>query len=173
MIEQPINFHSTQSKPVQFERQCGDCSECCKWLYYIVDGHIKHPGKPCFYLGDNNCTVHEIRPQSCRDYQCGYIQGIVPEWMKPSRAKVLVSVEKWGPNKEYKMLRVIECGKKLDVEVLSWFVQHSRNTGTGLIYQLSGVWNFFGPDAFMEFFKDQILQVDFVNPLMKTPIQGQ
>jgi hypothetical protein len=89
-----------------------------------------------------------------------------------------VSVEKWGPNKEYPMLRAIECGQKIEAEYLSWLIQYSRNTGVGLIYQLSGIWNYFGPDTFMEFFKDQILKAEFENPLMKpsqvlnTPIQG-
>jgi hypothetical protein len=78
------------------------------------------------------------------------------------------------------MLRVIECGKKIEAEVLSWFVQYSRNTNTGLIYQLSGVWNYFGPDKFMEFFKNEILKVEFENPFLEqqpqkldTPITGQ
>jgi hypothetical protein len=168
MTEQNIQFYSSKPEPVHFERQCGDCNKCCKWLYYTINGHVKHPGKPCFYLGDV-CTVHEIRPQSCRDYHCAYIQGILPEWMKPSRSDVLVNVEKWGPNKEFQMLRVIECGKKLEAEVLSWLVQYSRNTGTGIIYQLSGVWNYFGPDQFMEFFKDQIIKSEFENPFIKQP----
>ena len=177
MIDQNIQFYSSKPEPVHFERQCGDCNKCCKWLYYTINGHVKHPGKPCFYLGEV-CTVHEIRPQSCRDYHCAYIQGILPEWMKPSRSDVLVNVERWGPNKEFQMLRVIECGKKLESEVLSWLVQYSRNSGTGIIYQLSGVWNYFGPDHFMEFFKDQIVKAEFVNPFMKqpqvlnTPIEG-
>jgi hypothetical protein len=98
--------------------------------------------------------------------------------MKPSKSKLLVSTEMWGPNKEYKMLRAIECGQKIDSEHLSWLIQYSRNTGVGLIYQLSGIWNYFGPDAFMEFFKDQIITAEFQNPLMKrpqvlnTPIEG-
>lgn len=170
-------YYSSKSEPIVFERQCGDCSECCKWLYYTINGHVKHPGKPCFYLG-KGCTVHEVRPQSCRDYHCAYIQGILPEWMKPSLSGVLVNVEKWGPNREFNMLRVIECGKKLESEVLSWMIQYCRNTNTGLVYQLSGVWNYFGPDQFMEFFKDQIVKSEFDNPLfekpqiLNTPIKG-
>jgi hypothetical protein len=98
--------------------------------------------------------------------------------MKPSMSGVLVSVERWGPNKEHRMLRAIECGKKLESEVLSWLIQYSRNTGTGIIYQLPGVWNYFGPDQFMEHFKDQILKAEFENPLqqkpqvIETPIKG-
>jgi len=86
--------------------------------------------------------------------------------MKPSRSNVLVSVEKWGPNRENKLLRVIECGQKLDSEVLSWIIQFSRNTNTGIIYQLCGVWNYFGPDAFMEFFKKEIIKAEFENPFI-------
>lgn len=160
--------YSSKSEPIVYERQCGDCSECCKWLYHTINGHVKHPGKPCFYLG-KGCTVHEIRPQSCRDYNCAYIQGILPEWMKPSISGVLVNVEKWGPNREFNMLRVIECGKKLESEVLSWMIQYCRNTGTGLVYQLSGVWNYFGPNEFMEFFKDQIIKSEIYNPLLERP----
>jgi len=98
--------------------------------------------------------------------------------MKPSLSDVLVNVEKWGPNKEYTMLRAIECGKKLDSEALSWLIQYCRNANIGLIYQLSGVWNYFGPDQFMEFFKDQIIKAEFDNPLqerpqvLNTPIKG-
>jgi len=139
-----------------FERQCGECNLCCKWLHFYVDGEPVYPGKPCKYLGDN-CTIHKIRPQVCRSYNCGYIQGVVPEWMKPSRSNVIVSVEKWGPNKEYPMLRAVECGKKMDTEVLSWLVQYSRNNNIGLIYQLNGVWNYLGPDLFMEYFKNQMI----------------
>lgn len=165
MLESPLIFHSTKPKSFDYNRQCGECNMCCKWLFYIVNGNIKHPGKPCFYLGDT-CTVYDKRPQSCRNYHCAYIQGILPEWMKPSRSNVLVNVESWGPNKEYKMLRVIECGKKLDSEILSWFVQFSRTTNTGIIYMLSGVWNFVGPDEFLKFFEKDILKIDFINPLL-------
>lgn len=168
MIEKPVQFYSSKPQLMNFERQCGDCNICCKWLFYVVNGHVKHPGKPCFYLSET-CTVHEIRPQSCRDYNCAYIQGILPEWMKPTKSNVLVNVEKWGPNKEHRMLRAIECGEKIDSTYLSWLVQFSRTTGIGLIYQLSGVWNYFGPDSFMEFFKDQIIKAEFVNPLLEKP----
>ena len=61
----PVTFYSSIPEPVQFERQCNECSECCKWLYYVINGHVKHPGKPCFYLGDG-CTVQDtfvsVRP---------------------------------------------------------------------------------------------------------------
>lgn len=133
-------------------RACGECNLCCKWLYFNIDGEPVHPGKPCKFLGDN-CTVHKIRPQLCRNYNCGYIQEIVPEWMKPSRSGVIVSTEMWGPNKEYPCLRAVEAGKRMPVEVLSWLIQYCRKNDIGLIYQLDGHYNFFGPNDFMDYHK--------------------
>ncbi len=132
-------------------RECQECDLCCRRLLCVINDHVVHPGKPCFYLG-NHCTIYEQRPQLCRDYLCAYMQNIVPEWMKPSLSKVIVSVEPWGPNKEFKLLRATECGQKLSVEVLSWLVDYSRDNNIGLIYQLENVWHYLGPDAFMEFF---------------------
>ena len=166
MSEKPLKFFNVKPEPLTYKRECGDCNMCCKWLIYVINNHVKHPGKPCFYLGET-CTVHEVRPQSCRDYFCGYIQGIVPEWMKPSLSNVLVNVEKWGPENK-NMLRIIECGKKMDSEVLSWLLNFSRSSDTGIIYQLSGYNNYFGPDDFMEFFKSNIITVsDYKNPLWR------
>lgn len=167
--EKPIKFYSSTPETVHYERQCGECNMCCKWLFYSINGHVKYPGKPCFYLADK-CTVHDIRPQSCRDYHCAYMQGILPEWMKPSRSNVLVNIEPWGANKEYKMLKAIECGQKLDVEILSWLIEFSRATDTGLVYQLNGIFHYFGPDEFMKFFEKTNLDLqfeDFKNPFMK------
>lgn len=141
----------------KFERTCGDCNECCKWLHYEIFGRKKFPGRPCHYLG-KNCTIHEHRPQSCRDYWCGYIQNAVPEWMKPSESKVLVNVEGWGPNKERPMLRAIECGQRMDSRYLSWFVQNYLETGLPVVYQLDGVWNYLGDKEFLDWFKS-------VNPM--------
>lgn len=137
----------------KIERSCGDCNECCKWLQYEVFGRRKFPGRPCHYLG-KNCTIHEHRPQSCRDYWCGYIKNVVPEWMKPSVSKVLVNVEGWGPNRERPMLRAVECGEKMDSKYLSWFVQNWIETGLPVIYQIDGVWNYLGDREFLEWFRE-------------------
>lgn len=151
---------------MDFERQCGDCNQCCKWLNFVINGHTKQPGRPCFYLA-KNCTVHDRRPKSCQDYHCAYIQGLLPEWMKPSISNVLVNVERWGDNKEHLMLRSIECGTKIESQYLSWLIQFARKHNIGLIYQLDGGWNFIGPDDFMKFFEDSINPYDSNNPLLE------
>lgn len=146
----PVTFY--KNKP-QFKRQCGDCDLCCRWLINNVNGHLTVPGSPCFYLG-KNCTIYEDRPQVCQDYFCAYIQELTPEWMKPSLSGILVSPERWGPNKEFQMLRAIECDKKLTVEILSWLIEFSQNNNTGLVYQLDGHNHYYGSPEFLKTFKN-------------------
>jgi hypothetical protein len=166
MTEQTINFY--QNKPTitpKFERTCGECNLCCKSLLHTVNGQVHHHGKPCFYLG-TGCTVYEKRPQSCRDYYCAYIQGLLPEWLKPNLSNLVVSVERWGPNKEFNMLRAVEVGGTLSVEALSWLIQFTREQNSGLIYQMHGIWYYFGPDEFMEEFSNLIIKPEKYNPFL-------
>jgi hypothetical protein len=149
MIENTVNFYKSKPQEIKFDRQCGDCNMCCKWLYHIVDNKELKPGTPCFYL-DGNCTVHEKRPQACRDYFCAYIQGLLPEWMKPNKCNILVNVERWGPNKEYNMLKVLECGSPMTIEIFNWLIQFTREHNNGLAYQVNGTFYFLGPDEFIK-----------------------
>lgn len=135
-------------------RDCGECNACCKWL--IVDdvyGHDIKPGKPCFFLcEEKNCTIHEKRPEVCRNYQCAWTQRVLPEWMRPDKCNAIVCVERWGPNKEYQLLRVTETGQKYEAKVLSWIIHFCAKTNTPLIYQINGGWNFLGDKKFLDFF---------------------
>ena len=146
-MEAPLNFY--KSKP--FERICGDCDMCCKWLVNDVYGHLTTPASPCHFLG-KGCTIYEDRPNVCRDYYCGYIQNIIPEWMKPTITGIIVSPERWGTQKEYQMLRVTECDGKLTAESLSWLIQFSIKNNTGLLYNINGRAHKFGPSEFLKFF---------------------
>lgn len=136
-------------------RECGECNECCKWLNIDdVHGHEVKPGKPCFFLcEEKNCTIHEERPEVCKSYQCAWSQGILPQWMKPNKVNAIVNVEKWGTNKEYQLLKVIETGQEYDTKVLSWIINFCIKTDTPLIYQVDGGWNFLGSPEFLDFFK--------------------
>ena len=147
-MEQPLHFHKT--KPFIPERSCGDCDACCRWLINEVNGYMTTPASPCHFLG-KGCTIYSDRPQTCRDYFCGYIQGITPEWMKPSLSGFIVTPEKWGPNKEHQLLRVIEGDGKLTAESLSWLIQFSLKHNTGLIYTINGHPYKFGPKEFIEY----------------------
>jgi hypothetical protein len=75
------------------DRQCGECTVCCSGQ---LVGHAygnKFGPNPCVFLVEQKCAIYETRPQTCRNYQCAWLQGLLPEWMKPSKCNVLVSVE--------------------------------------------------------------------------------
>ena len=74
--------------------------------------------------------------------------------MKPTITGIIVSPERWGPQKEYQMLRVAECDGKLTAESLSWLIQFSIKNNTGLLYNLNGRVHKFGPSEFLKFFDD-------------------
>ena len=97
-------------------RSCGKCTACC-------DGHLIGNSygnafgnkKPCIFLVKKICAIYETRPQTCRNYQCAWTQGILPEWMKPSECGILVSVEIDKDRNKY--LKIIEMKPVIDYEV--------------------------------------------------------
>lgn len=72
--------------------------------------------------------------------------------MKPDKSNAIVSVERWGHNDEYQLLKVTETGKKYDTKVLSWLLNFCAKTNTPIIYQVDGGWNFLGDESFLDFF---------------------
>jgi len=121
-------------------RDCGSCVECCKNLYIEdVYGHSVTPGNPCFFLcKERRCTIHENRPQTCRNFQCAWSQHLLPEWMKPDQSNVLVSVENWGDCKQYQMLRVISINEGYDVRTFAWILDFCLNNNTPMAYEIPG-----------------------------------
>ena len=76
-------------------RECGECTKCCEWPMGTIYGHNFGGGKPCNFLKrKERCTIYDIRPESpCRTYQCAWSQELFPEWMRPDKCGVLISVE--------------------------------------------------------------------------------
>jgi hypothetical protein len=57
-------------------RECGECDACCVHLD-VDDEAIAHKrGVACPRLGgDHRCTQYEVRPQTCRDFRCLWLEG--------------------------------------------------------------------------------------------------
>lgn len=73
-------------------RPCGDCKACCEGhLAAIVHGTKMGPN-PCVFLC-GHCTIYELRPQLCKNYQCLWSQNILSEEHRPDKTGILVSVE--------------------------------------------------------------------------------
>jgi hypothetical protein len=128
-------------------RVCGDCSECCKGAVSgTVRGHEFYPGRPCFFFG-NGCTIYPDRPPLCSEYRCAWLQDeSIPEWFKPSLAKIVISRRMEGTIEVYDMS---ECGVKVDSTVLSFLIIWALNNKKNLRYRVDGGINRIGSPEFL------------------------
>ena len=131
------------------QRTCDGCTECCKgWLHGNALGHSFYPGRPCFYLKKDGCSVYEDRPEDpCKTYKCVWLaKNDLPMWMRPDLSGAVVT-EREKDNVVFYEIR--ECGKKLDSAVLSWFVLWALNTKSNILYQIDGGFNKLGSTEFL------------------------
>jgi len=72
------------------QRQCGDCSLCCKVLGIPELDKPKDHWCPNFAAGAG-CSIYTDRPPSCRNFACRWLTdpAMGPEW-KPSICKMVV-----------------------------------------------------------------------------------
>lgn len=75
------------------QRQCGDCSLCCKLLEIPELNKPKDAWCPNFQSGAG-CGIYAERPHSCRTFVCRWLAdpGIGPEW-KPNRCKMMLDAK--------------------------------------------------------------------------------
>ena len=133
------------------KRQCGECKACCEgWLSGQVNNHLFYPGCQCHYLGETGCTIYKDRPQyPCQDYNCEWlINETVPEWLKPSESKVILSTREIDG---MRYLEVVEAGSKMTAEVMSWILmEFAKGTITNLVYEIDGTTSIIGTHDFYE-----------------------
>ena len=68
-------------------RECGDCTLCCTLL--PVKYFDKPANTPCKHC-DVGCTIHAIRPDVCRSYNCEWLLGELQEDMRPDKTHVVM-----------------------------------------------------------------------------------
>ena len=69
------------------ERSCGDCTLCCTVT------HVPELAKPVGTTCSNcaiGCTIYNTRPQSCRTFNCAWLQGDMSEDMKPNKSHIVI-----------------------------------------------------------------------------------
>lgn len=71
----------------------------------------------------------------------------IPEWLKPSVSKVIMSWKRYSKG-EY--LEVKECGEKMDSTVLNWIYIYAGQNNFNLAIEVAGSWYFRGPQEFTE-----------------------
>jgi hypothetical protein len=72
-------------------------------------------------------VIYTTRPETCRNYQCAWSQGIIPIELKPDECGFLISVE---ANKENKQFLKIVTEKQLDTNTTEYFDQWCKNNKT-------------------------------------------
>jgi uncharacterized protein len=75
-------------------RVCGDCTLCCTLL--AVKELDKPSHKTCEHC-DKGCSIYHRRPQSCKDFECLWLQeDDMPAELRPDRSHVVLWVTSNG-----------------------------------------------------------------------------
>jgi hypothetical protein len=130
--------------PVVNGRSCEGCTKCCEGhLRADIKGNfmgMQDDGKivPCpFVKVGEGCGSYEDRPVSpCKIFQCDWLTNEqIPESFKPSRSNSIFTTRTIR-GVEYTML--IEAGRKLDSEVLSWAISDALANGKNFAWRVLG-----------------------------------
>lgn len=79
------------SLPLLPDRTCGGCVECCRVIPLDLPELAKPTGELCAYCVDGaGCSVHAIRPQTCRVWFCLWRAVDLSEDWRPDRSGVIV-----------------------------------------------------------------------------------
>jgi hypothetical protein len=77
-------------------RSCEGCTMCCKIFGIPELAKPKHEWCPHCAVG-SGCKIYETRPQSCRDFVCGWlVDAAIPEHWKPSKSRMVLTTEDDG-----------------------------------------------------------------------------
>ena len=129
------------NQPIVEGRSCDGCTKCCEgYLAGDIRGHYMgimpdQSIKPCFFVEiGKGCKDYSNRPYDpCSTFKCDYLTNPeMPNSFKPSRANAIF-VTRTVKGIEY--LKLIEAGRKLDSEVLSWAISYA------LVNNLNFAWS--------------------------------
>jgi Fe-S-cluster containining protein len=98
-----------------------------------------YPGKPCFFLKENKCSIYEKRPEyPCRNFECLWISDpeLVPESFWPKQTDIIL-YDRFTPNGNSYLAIHITNGK-LTAEVLDWAAQLIQfNRRDSIMYEIN------------------------------------
>lgn len=142
-------------------RECGDCTMCCEgFLPANIHGYEMKPGMPCHFVQQktcNGCTIYENRPDVCKKYECLWktSPAAVPEWMKPNRSDVILSVKVVTDDdgEQHEFVQVREGHNTIRGDVLNWVLRLGFN-GDGVVnleYEVGRHWYFYGNSKWIRY----------------------
>jgi hypothetical protein len=70
-------------------RTCHPCQECCEF-YDVVE--LNKPARQrCPHQCESGCAIHDQpRCDTCEKFTCGWVRGVLPEELRPDKAKIIV-----------------------------------------------------------------------------------
>lgn len=75
--------------------QCGECTACCTVMG--VKELDKKANVRCTHQCDKGCSIYGQHPQSCKDFECLFVQGLFPdheEFLRPDKLGVIFHLMK-------------------------------------------------------------------------------
>ena len=118
-------------------RSCQPCTACCDgWLQIRVNGTPVHPGRPCPHSTGSGCNDYANRPvDPCVHFICGWrMEGSpLPDWMKPSSAKVIVLYDqtRW---RGMPVDVAVPVGRRIPPRSLKWLMEYAQTYQRALLY---------------------------------------
>jgi len=117
-------------------RECGDCTECCRGRLVFEDKTktgehiIVRDSIPCYKLSDTGCTIHEDRPDVCRNWQCTWtVDEGLPNWLQPSKCGFMI----WQPDQICPDYCIVPSDHvQVDVKALIWTLWWASETGRNI-----------------------------------------
>src|SRR5262245_12567524 len=72
------------------DRRCGDCTACCTVL--VVEELAKPMRWSCDHQAWGGCRIYEVRPETCRQFNCLWLRGALPadQALRPDRLGVIL-----------------------------------------------------------------------------------
>ena len=133
--------------PTVLGRTCENCTKCCEGHLRadikLKDGRESWIGMkddksfhPCLFVQQGvGCTTHDIRPiNPCALFKCDWLTNEqMPDSFKPNRSNAIFTT-RTIKGIEYTML--IEAGRKLDSEVLSWAIEYHLANGSNFAWRV-------------------------------------
>jgi hypothetical protein len=101
-----------------------------------IQGHAVYPGCPCPHSTGAGCDDYANRPTDpCILFNCGWIvpDSPLPDWMKPSNAKVIVIYDKlrW---RNVPVDVAVPVGRRIPPRALNWLKAFAEQQGRPLLF---------------------------------------
>jgi hypothetical protein len=112
-------------------------------LQIVIEGQQVYPGRPCPHSTGSGCNDYANRPvDPCRKFICAWrMDGSpLPEWMKPSNAKVIVLFDQ----SQWRGMPVdvaVPIGRRIPPRALQWLQQFAQTHQRALLYSEQHVEN--------------------------------